>query len=139
MPFMGNPYAMPSQGGLNYPLPTTSPLGFGGASTRSSGGDCSDQQLQTPAGESQVPSFSSQINLESATDEDRRLGGRTNSKQRYTKEEDTLLIQFWLNISKDPIVGVDKKADGFWSRIKDNYNEHRGHQLERRTNALKSR
>ncbi|KAJ1405321.1 putative glutathione S-transferase [Sesbania bispinosa] len=50
MPFMGNPYAMSGQSGLNYPLPTTSPLGFGGASTRSSGGDCSDQQPQTPAG-----------------------------------------------------------------------------------------
>ncbi|KAJ1376053.1 putative glutathione S-transferase, partial [Sesbania bispinosa] len=82
MPFMCNPYAMLGQSGLNLPLPTTSSLGFGGASTRSSGGDCSDQQPHTPGGRVSSSFISSQINLESAgIDDDRSLGGRTNSKQ----------------------------------------------------------
>lgn len=33
-------------------------------------------------------------------------------------DEDKLFINAWLNVSNDPIVGVDQKGDGFWLRIK---------------------
>lgn len=36
---------------------------------------------------------------------------------RFQPYEDEFLIQSWLNISKDSIVGVNKKGDNFWKRI----------------------
>nr|KYP58772.1 hypothetical protein KK1_014194 [Cajanus cajan] len=52
-------------------------------------------------------------------------------------EEDKLLIQSWLNILKDPIVGVNQKECSFRSRIKENYNEYCGHLQSRKTTQLK--
>ncbi|CAK8577424.1 unnamed protein product [Lathyrus sativus] len=65
----------------------------------------------------------------------------TQKKQRlrFIEEEDKLLIQTWLNISKDSIVGVDQKADSFWGRIKDGYNNYRGSLIAREWSTLKSR
>ena len=84
----------------------------------------SDKEPETPIGsmfESQIPAFSTQVGLENVTvDEGERGTTQRKCRSRFTMEEDTLLIQAWLNISKDAIVGVDKKADGFWLRIKDN-------------------
>ncbi|AES97067.1 hypothetical protein MTR_5g044920 [Medicago truncatula] len=34
-------------------------------------------------------------------------------KTRFQPKEDELLIQSWLNISKDPIVGNDQRGDSF--------------------------
>jgi hypothetical protein len=48
------------------------------------------------------------------------------TRELFTREEDIPLIQLWLNIPKDSIVGVDQKADSFWLRITSNYNEYRG-------------
>jgi hypothetical protein len=48
------------------------------------------------------------------------------TRELFTREEDIPLIQLWLNIPKDSIVGVDQKADSFWLRITLNYNEYRG-------------
>jgi hypothetical protein len=47
------------------------------------------------------------------------------TRELFTREEDIPLIQLWLNIPKDSIVGVDQKADSFWLRITSNYNEYR--------------
>nr|KYP65033.1 hypothetical protein KK1_019649 [Cajanus cajan] len=47
-------------------------------------------------------------------------------------EEDNLLIQSWLNISKDPVVGVDQTGNNLWIRIKENYNNHRNQFTERK-------
>ena len=70
-------------------------------------------------------------------DEEKRLGGRTNSKVRLTIEEDTLIFQSWLNISKDAIVGVSQKLDSFWFRIKQAYDEHYDNFLEKGMISLK--
>jgi len=53
-----------------------------------------------------------------AINEDIILSGCANSKQRFIMDANKLLISAWLNVSKDPIVGVDQKGDGFWLRIK---------------------
>ncbi|CAI8607128.1 unnamed protein product [Vicia faba] len=45
-------------------------------------------------------------------------------KQRFQQKEDEVLIQSWLNVLKDSIVGVDKKGYGFWNRIGEAYNKH---------------
>jgi hypothetical protein len=38
-------------------------------------------------------------------------------RELFTKDEDTLLIQSWLNVSNDPVVGVDQKTVSFWLSI----------------------
>ncbi|XP_058759812.1 glutathione S-transferase T3-like [Vicia villosa] len=61
-------------------------------------------------------------------------------KTRFQPKEDEVLIQFWLNISKDSIVGVDQKGDYFWKRICEAYNKHRDKNYqERNLLALKGR
>jgi hypothetical protein len=42
-----------------------------------------------------------------------------------------LLIQTWLNISKDLVVGFDEKEDSFGGRIKDGYNNYHGQFIAR--------
>jgi hypothetical protein len=62
------------------------------------------------------------------------------SKTRFQPNEDELLIQTWLNISRDPIVGIDKKGDSLWKRIGDAYNNYRHKNFpERKPMALKGR
>ncbi|KAK2374623.1 glutathione S-transferase T2 [Trifolium repens] len=62
------------------------------------------------------------------------------SKIRFQPKEDELLIQSWLNVSMDSIVGNDKKRDSFWKRIGEAYNENRHKNFpERKPTALKGR
>ncbi|XP_058771944.1 glutathione S-transferase T3-like [Vicia villosa] len=74
---------------------------------------------ETPNGfmsERQVPQFSTQVGIENTTieKEQRRSVKKKKPREVFTREEDTLLMQSWLNVSKDPIVGVDQKVDSFW-------------------------
>ncbi|XP_057444167.1 uncharacterized protein LOC130736347 [Lotus japonicus] len=111
---MGNPFAMSSQNWGNFQH-VINPTMIGGASTESS----ADQRPQTPTGaveESQVPNISSDVDADARIGEEcGRVNGRSNQKVRFTLAENTLLIQSWLNISKDPIKGNDQKSDTFWS------------------------
>ncbi|KAJ1383164.1 hypothetical protein SESBI_43614 [Sesbania bispinosa] len=68
-------------------------------------------------------------------------GDAVEKKKRvgFTDKEDKLLIQSWLNISKDVVVGVDQKSDGFWLRITNTYNEHCCSLEERKEGQLKFR
>ncbi|KAJ1386861.1 putative glutathione S-transferase [Sesbania bispinosa] len=98
-----------------------------------------DSQFST---QFQVPPFSSQVGLENITvDEEQEDATATAKKKRvgFSDKEDKLLIQSWLNISKDAIVGADQKANGFWLRISNSYNEHRGELQERKEVQLKAR
>lgn len=54
-------------------------------------------------------------------------------------DEDKLFINAWLNVSNDPIVGVDQKGDDFWLRIKKYYDENLVNEGEGRVGALNSR
>jgi len=56
----------------------------------------------------------------------KRCSAQKKPWELFTRDEDILLIQIWLNISKDPIVENDQKAERFWSRIATNYNQYRG-------------
>jgi hypothetical protein len=64
-----------------------------------------DQELE------KTPQFCTQDGLETINlGEDVGTTSNVNtSKTRFQPEEDELLIQSWLNISMDPIVGIDKK------------------------------
>jgi len=62
------------------------------------------------------------------------------AKIRFKPKEDELLVQPWLNISKDPIVGNDQRGDSFWKRIGEAYNTHRNKNFQaRKPEALKGR
>jgi hypothetical protein len=43
----------------------------------------------------------------------------------FTKEEDSVLCSAYLNISKDPITGVNQNMDAYYKRIYDYYHEHK--------------
>jgi hypothetical protein len=45
-------------------------------------------------------------------------------KTRFQLKEDEFIIQSWLNISKDPIVGIDQKGESFCKRIGETYNKY---------------
>jgi hypothetical protein len=43
----------------------------------------------------------------------------------FTKEEDNILCSVFLNISKDPITGVNQNIDAYYKIIYDYYHEHK--------------
>ncbi|KAK2434803.1 glutathione S-transferase T3 [Trifolium repens] len=100
-------------------------------------------QSESPIGSttnSQVPVFSTQVGLENITfAEEGEHSSEKKQRVRFLEEEDKLLIQTWLNISKDSVVGDDQKADSFWGRIKDRYNNYRESLIAREWSTLKSR
>ncbi|XP_058726702.1 uncharacterized protein LOC131598084 [Vicia villosa] len=90
--------------------------------------------------ERQVPQFSTQVGIENTTvEKDQRCSVKRKTREVFTREENILLMQSWLNVSKDPIVGVDQKAEGFWLRITDNYNQYCGQLREKLQGQLKYR
>ncbi|CAL5192920.1 unnamed protein product [Lathyrus oleraceus] len=90
---------------------------------------------QVPPFSTQVPPFSTQV----GTEKEERIVVKKRSREQFTREEDILLIQSWLNVSKDPIVGVDQKAESFWLRIAASYNQYRGQLREKLGGQLKCR
>jgi hypothetical protein len=83
------------------------------------------------------PQLSAPIGLETITINEKY----TEKKPRvgFTQEEDTLLLQSWLNVSKDSVVGNDQKAEVFWLRITQRYNNYRNKLRPREMGQLKSR
>ncbi|XP_024013984.1 glutathione S-transferase T3-like [Eutrema salsugineum] len=55
--------------------------------------------------------------------DDPGLGGKNQAERRkWSLKEDLVLITAWLNTSKDPVVGTDKKTIAFWKRIVSYFN-----------------
>ncbi|CAL5210566.1 unnamed protein product [Lathyrus oleraceus] len=54
---------------------------------------------QVPPFSTQVPPFSTQV----GTEKEERVVVKKRSREQFTREEDILLIQSWLNVSKDPM------------------------------------
>ena len=59
--------------------------------------------------------FSSQWNEDS--NEDVEIVYDRKERRKWSPVEDVLLISAWLNTSKDPVVGNEKKSSDFWKRI----------------------
>ena len=53
--------------------------------------------------------------------------------------EDKLLISAWLNVSIDPLVGTDQKADAFWDRIQQYCEEDNPGVIKRGAAAMRKR
>ncbi|KEH15532.1 no-apical-meristem-associated carboxy-terminal domain protein [Medicago truncatula] len=106
-----------------------------GVQMGSSGVQLNDQELETPQ-------VCTQGGLETINlnEEVRTTSVANTSKVRFQPKEDELLIQSWLNISKDPIVGIDQRGDSFWKRISEAYNNYRDKNFqERNPTSLKGR
>ncbi|XP_013669420.1 glutathione S-transferase T3-like [Brassica napus] len=61
---------------------------------------------------SEVPRFSSQSSEDPKPVE----------RRKCTPKEDIVLINAWLNTSKDPIVSNERKAGAFWKRVEEYFN-----------------
>ncbi|XP_074378552.1 glutathione S-transferase T3-like [Apium graveolens] len=87
---------------------------------------------------SQVPAFSNPnfINLNDdceETEDVREITGQ------WKWVEDNLLISAWLNVSIDPLVGTDQKAEAFLERIHQYYEEDNPGVIKRGVIAMKKR
>ncbi|XP_058782447.1 uncharacterized protein LOC131656905 [Vicia villosa] len=121
----------------HFPSQSNSPTMFHGVQMDNSHVEANDQEPETPQFCTQAQDGLETINL----DEEVKTTPVTNMlKIRFQPKEDELLIQSWLNISRDPIVGIDQKGDSFWKRIGEAYNNHRHKNFpDRNPMALKGR
>ncbi|CAJ2664595.1 unnamed protein product [Trifolium pratense] len=116
-PFIPNLQINPHFG--NYPYQLTNPTMLHGIQMSSSGMQSIDQVPETPQ-------FCTQGGLETIN-----LGEEVGStvvktpKIRFQPKEDEVLIQSWLNSSKNAIIGIDQKGESFWKRIGEAYNKYR--------------
>ena len=87
--------------------------------------------LTSQTGESSTPEFvnlsgSQSIDMDSpdlpAFSNHSAKASTVKERRKWSPKEDVILISSWLNTSKDPIVGNEKKCGTFWKRIRDYYN-----------------
>ncbi|CAN6173520.1 unnamed protein product [Urochloa humidicola] len=62
---------------------------------------------------------------------------RSAKKRYWTHDEEVRLASAWLNTSKDPVHGNDKKTDSFWGQITKEFNKDTHPDRARDTNQLK--
>jgi len=70
-------------------------------------------------------------------EEDGVEASRSVKKRYWSHEEEVKLASAWLNTSKDPIHGNEKKSDSFWSKITKEFNQNKQREYHRDTNSLK--
>ncbi|XP_057423794.1 glutathione S-transferase T3-like [Lotus japonicus] len=97
--------------------------------TGSTGSKVSDTQCEATPDDTQHEGLDD-IDLE---DEDQSSGKK---RTRWRVKDDLLLVQSWLNISKDPTVGTDQTAAKFWDRIRDQFDEYRDFDTPPRTGKM---
>ncbi|KAK2427156.1 glutathione S-transferase T3 [Trifolium repens] len=87
----------------------------------------------------QAPLISSQVGLNNITLGEEQESTQKRRRTRFTPGEDKVLIQAWLNVPKNAAAEANQRVDSFWLRIKNNYNEYRGHFKPRGASQVKSR
>ncbi|XP_015689730.1 glutathione S-transferase T3-like [Oryza brachyantha] len=70
-------------------------------------------------------------------DEDDNVAERQVKKKYWSHEEEERLASSWLNASKDPIKGNDRKGDTFWKEVTEEFNKLGNGKYTRKTNQLK--
>lgn len=93
----------------------------------------------TGLSKAQAPQFSSPVGLNNITLGEERQSTQKRKRTRFTPGEDKVLIQAWLIVPKNAAAEANQRVDSFWLRIKNNYNEHRGHFKPRGVSQIKSR
>ena len=88
--------------------------------------------------ETQVPAFSHEniIDLNNDCEETKEV---REAIGQWKWVEDKLLISAWLNVSIDPLIGTDQKADAFWDRIRQYCEEDNPGVIKRGVMAMKKR
>lgn len=66
---------------------------------------------------------------------------KSNKKRskNFTVPEDEMLVSAWLNVSLDPIRGVNQSKDTYWKRIHDFFHLHKDFESNRTQSSLMSR
>ena len=88
--------------------------------------------------DSQVPAFGNTNFVDLNDDYEKTEDVRENTGH-WTWVEDKLLISAWLNVSIDPLIGTDQKAEDFWDRIKQYCEEDNPGVIKRGVVAMRKR
>nr|XP_017225386.1 PREDICTED: glutathione S-transferase T3-like [Daucus carota subsp. sativus] len=88
--------------------------------------------------DSQVPAFANTNFVDLNDDYEENEDVRENTGH-WTWVEDKLLISAWLNVSIDPLIGTDQKAEAFWDRIKQYCEEDNPGVIKRGVVAMRKR
>jgi hypothetical protein len=64
---------------------------------------------------------------------------KSQRSKNFSPNEDCLLVFAWLNISKDPITGVEQQTKQFWARVHAYFVEHGGYLNNRSQISISSR
>lgn len=59
--------------------------------------------------------------------------------KNFSKEEDKLLVSAWLNVSLDPVHGVDQSRSTYWKRIYEFFHINKTFDSDRTQSSLMSR
>ena len=73
---------------------------------------------------------------------DEALASVKGSKKRsknFSKDEDEMLVSAWLNVSLDPVHGVDQSRSTYWKRIYDYFHINKTFDSDRTQSSLMSR
>jgi hypothetical protein len=65
--------------------------------------------------------------------------GASKRNKNFSISEDEVLCSAYLNVSKDPIVGVNQPVGCYWSRMEQRYNEHKKTAQARTMSSLQHR
>ncbi|TVU26563.1 hypothetical protein EJB05_29116 [Eragrostis curvula] len=66
-------------------------------------------------------------------------GAAKGRSKSYSVDEDTLLVSAWLNVSLDPIQGVDQSRSTYWKRIYDYFHANKTFDSDRTQGSLMNR
>jgi hypothetical protein len=61
--------------------------------------------------------------LDADDDDDLEEAGHTRARKLWSKEEEKILAEAWIEISQDQEMGNDKENDFFWNEIHAIFNE----------------
>ena len=65
--------------------------------------------------------------------------GSQKRSKNFSKDEDELLVSAWLNVSLDPVHGVDQSRSTYWKRIYDYFHINKTFDSDRTQSSLMSR
>jgi len=55
---------------------------------------------------------------------------------KWTVEDDRLLVESWINVSTNPVIGADHKKSGFWNKVTLTYNRYPPDRAVKRTGKM---
>jgi hypothetical protein len=90
------------------------------------------EQLESPQGEVCTEQFPSETQLGS-------IAKKPPRSQKFSVEEDLLIVSAWLNTSMDPIIGNQQKNNAYWEKIYEYFQKEKTSCVSRTPNSLMHR